>query len=165
MQNREVILNCIKENPGIYSREIIKNTQLANGVVQYHLSKLEKDGKIRSDKRTRYKRYYSVGIKEEEYPIIANLRKETKQKLLFAVLSSNDPCFNDVIEKISKSPSTISWNLSGLVKDGVLEKVTKGGKQVYQVKNKKLLRNILEKEFTKLFKNREGHDEDVFLAF
>ena len=165
MKNSDKVLATIQDNPGIYTREIIRKTKLSNGVVQYHLQKLEKMSKIRGDKRTRYKRYYSVDVSEEEYPIIANLRKKTKQNLLFAILSSDDPCFEDVLKKIHKSPSTISWNISGLIKDGIVEKVTKNGRQVYRVKNKALLRKTLEKEFSKLFKNSFEHEEDVFLAF
>lgn len=165
MKNSDKVFKTIQDNPGIYTREIIRKTKLSNGVVQYHLQKLEKMSKIRGDKRTRYKRYYSLDVSEEEYPIIANLRKKTKQNLLFAILSSDDPCFEDVLKKIHKSPSTISWNISGLIKDGIVEKVTKNGRQVYRVKNKALLRKTLEKEFSKLFKNSFEHEEDVFLAF
>ena len=164
MDRHTLILKTIQDNPGIYTREIIRKTNLSNGVVQYHLRKLEKESRIRGDKRTRYKRYYSVAVDEEEYPIIANLRKKTKQNLLFAILGSDDPCFEDVLKKINKSPSTISWNISGLVKDGILERITKNGRHVYRVKNKTLLRKTIEKEFSKIFKKSFEHDEDVFLA-
>ena len=164
MSNSDLILKTIQANPGIYTREIMRKTRLSNGVVQYHLRKLEKQSQIKGDKRTRYKRYYSVDVSEEEFPIIANLRKKSKQSLLFTILSSDDPCFTDVLAKINKSPSTISWNISGLVKDGILETVTKNGKQVYRVKNKDVLRRTLQKEFSKLFKDSFEHDEDVFLA-
>lgn len=164
MDKDNQILELIQENPGIYVREIVKKTGFANGVVQYHLKKLEKSGRVKIDKRTRYKRYYSVDVNEEEFPVIANLRKKTKQKVLFAILNSGDASFDDVLQKIHKSPSTISWNISGLVDDGILEKVTKNGKKVYHVKNKKLLQKTLEKEFSKLFKNSFEHDEDVFLS-
>ena len=86
MKNSDKVFKTIQDNPGIYTREIIRKTKLSNGVVQYHLQKLEKMSKIRGDKRTRYKRYYSLDVSEEEYPIIANLRKKTKQNLLFAIL-------------------------------------------------------------------------------
>lgn len=164
MQNHDLILQTIQNNPGIYTREIIRKTKLSNGVVQYHLRKLEKESKIRGDKRPRYKRYYSVAVDEEEFPIIANLRKKTKQDLLFAVLGSDDPSFEEVLKKIHKSPSTVSWNISGLVKDGILERKTRNGKTVYHIKNKSLLRKTIEKEFSKLFKKSFEHDEDVFLA-
>ena len=164
MNKDNQILKLIQENPGIYVREIMKKTGYANGVVQYHLKKLEKNGKLKVDKRTRYKRFYSIDVDEDEFPIIANLRKKTKRNLLFALLSSNDPQFEEILEKIPKSPSTISWNLSGLIQDGILEKVTKNGKKVYHLKNKEMLRKTLQKEFSKLFKDSFEHDEDVFLS-
>lgn len=103
MNNSEKILKTIQDNPGIYVREIIRKNKLSTGVVQYHLRKLEKNSLIKSDKRPRYRRYYSVDVKEEEFPIIANLRKKSKQTLLFAILSSNDPSFEDILHKIHVS--------------------------------------------------------------
>ena len=164
MGNSEKILKTIKANPGIYTREIIRKNKLSTGVVQYHLRKLEKNSKIKSDKRSRYKRFYSVDVKEEEFPIIANLRKKSKQSLLFAILSSDDPSFDDILHKIHKSPSTTSWNISGLIKDGIIERVSKNQKKVFRVKNKELLRKTLHKEFSKLFHDGMDHDEDVFLS-
>jgi predicted transcriptional regulator len=164
VDNSEKILKTIQDNPGIYVREIMKKNRLSTGVVQYHLRKLEKNSLVKSDKRTRYKRYYSVDVKEEEFPIIANLRKNSKQTLLFAILSSDDPSFDDILHKIHKSPSTTSWNISGLIKDGIIEKVSKNQKKIYRVKNKELLRKTLHKEFSKLFHDSMEHDEDVFLS-
>jgi len=160
----EKILTIIEDNPGIHVRGIIKESKFENGVVQYHLKKLEKQGKIKFDKRTRFKRFYTVDVDEEEFPIIANLRKKSKQNLLFAILSSTDPHFEDILKKIRKSPSTTSWNISGLVKDGIIEKMYTEGKTVYKIKDKKLLKKTLEKEFSKLFKDSLEHDEDAFLA-
>lgn len=164
MNNSEKILRIITNNPGVYVREIIKKSKLSNGVVQYHLSKLKKNNIIRSDKRTRYNRYYTIDIPEDEFPIIANIRKKSKQSLLFAIITSKDPTFSDIVEKIQKSPSTISWNISGLLKDGIIEKLQKNKKTIYKVKNKKLLKQTLEKEFSKLFSKSLEHDEDIFLA-
>ena len=164
VDNSEKILKTIQDSPGIYVREIIRKNKLSTGVVQYHLRKLEKNSLIKSDKRSRYKRYYSVEVKEEEFPIIANLRKKSKQTLLFAILSSDDPSFEDILHKIHKSPSTTSWNISGLIKDGIIERVSKNKKKVFRVKNKELLRKTIHKEFSKLFHDSMDHDEDVFLS-
>ena len=98
------------------------------------------------------------------FPLLQIFEKKTKQDLLFAVLGSDDPSFDEVLKKIHKSPSTVSWNISGLVKDGILERKARNGKTVYRVKNKALLRKTIEKEFSKLFKKSFEHDEDVFLA-
>ena len=164
MDRTSHILKIIEENPGIHIRGIIKESKFENGVVQYHLKKLENQSKIKFDKRTRYKRYYTVEVDNEEFPIIANLRKKSKQSLLFAILSSTDPHFDDILKKIQKSPSTTSWNISGLVKDGIVEKIQSQGKTIYKIKDRKLLKKTLEKEFSKLFKDSLEHNEDAFLA-
>lgn len=164
MNRTEKILKIIESNPGIHVRGIINESKFENGVVQYHLRKLEKQSKIRSDKRTRYKRFYLVDVAEDEFPMIENLRKKSKQNLLFAILSSTDPQFADILKKIKKSPSTTYWNISGLVKDGIVEKIHSKGKTTYKIKDKKLLKKTLEKEFSKLFKDSLEHDEDAFLA-
>lgn len=41
MDKDKKILKLIQENPEIYVREIVKNSGFVNGVVQYHLRKLE----------------------------------------------------------------------------------------------------------------------------
>jgi predicted transcriptional regulator len=164
MDNSEKILKTIQNNPGIYMREIIRKNKLSTGVVQYHLRKLEKNSLIKSDKRSRYKRYYSVDVANEEFPIIANLRKKSKKTLLFAILSSDDPSFEDILQKVHRSPSTTSWNISGLIQDGIIERVSKNRRKVFRVKNKELLRKTLHKEFSKLFHDSMEHDEDVFLS-
>ena len=83
MDRTSQILKIIEENPGIHIRGIIRETKFENGVVQYHLRKLEKQNKVKSEKRTRYKRFYAIDINEEEFPIIENLRKKNKTKFTF----------------------------------------------------------------------------------
>ncbi len=41
MDRTSQILKIIEENPGIHIRGIIKESKFENGVVQYHLRKLE----------------------------------------------------------------------------------------------------------------------------
>ena len=165
MDRTTKILEFIRKNPGTYTRQITKSLKLSNGVVQYHVEKLEKMGKIRIDKRTRYKRHYSIDVDTKEFPIIANLRKKSKQKLIFAILSANEPNFEEIVHKMHQSPSTVHWNLSGLLDDGILEKVTKDRKTIYRIKNKKLLKKTFENELSKLFKDSFEHTEDVFMFF
>ena len=104
MDRTSKILKIIEDNPGIHVRGIINESKFENGVVQYHLEKLEKQNKVRSDKRTHYRRFYTIDVDEEEFPIIANLRKKSKQNLLFAILSSNDPHFDDLLKKLERVP-------------------------------------------------------------
>ena len=162
MNRSELILKTIQENPGIHIRGIIDETGLENGVITHYLDKLENQGKVKSKKFTRYKRHYSLEIEEEEYDIIRNLRKPTKKKILFYIIVQGTPSFREIVSKIDRSPATISWNLSELIKNNVIEKSKKGSKVYYRVKNTKLLKHTFRKEFSKLLNDKKEHSEDIF---
>ena len=164
MNRQEKILKMIQKIPGIHVRGLINETGLENGVVVHHLRQLEKQGKIKSQKQPKYLRYYPVDISDEEFPVIRNMRKPTKKQVLFQILVEGTPSFQDLTLKINKAPGTISWNLSTLVDEGIVEKCKKDGNQCYRIKDKELFKKIFHKEFSKLFDRNAEHDEDIFLA-
>ena len=164
MDRTKLILEIIQNNPGIHVRGIINETNLENGVIVYYLGKLEKNGKIKSKKFSRYKRYYSLDIEEDEYDIIRNLRKPTKKAILLFIIVKGNTNFKEILSKTQKSPSTISWNLSELVSNGVIEKFVKNRKTSYRIKNVSLIKHTFRKEFSKLLESKKEHSEDIFLA-
>ena len=163
-RREDAILQIIKNNPGIHVRGVIYETGLENGVVTHYLEKLEKKGRIKSKKYTRYRRYYSLDVDDDEFDIIRNLRKPTKKKILFNIIVEGNPSFREIVSKIDKSPSTISWNLSEMIKNDVVKKYKKDGKAYYKIKNTELLKRTFRKEFSKLLDDKGEHSEDVFLA-
>ena len=164
MGRREDIILAISENPGIHFRGLLKKTGLENGVLEHYIHQLEKQGKVRSQKRQKYRRFYAVDVTEDEFPVLRNMQKPTKKKILFEIIVEGSPSFKDLIVKIGKSPSTLSWNLSELIDEGVIEKCKRNGKNCYRVKDKKLFKKTFDKEFSKLFKEHDEHSEDIFLA-
>ena len=158
------ILKIIQDNPGIHTRGIIKESGLENGVVEHYLHKMEKQGTIKSQKRARYRRYYTAEVYEEEFPVIRNMRKPTKKEILFNIMVQGSPTFKDLTIKLHKSPSTISWNISELIDEGIVEKCKRNGKQCYRIKNWDLFKKTFHKEFKKLFNEKMEHAEDIFLA-
>lgn len=159
-----IILQTIQNNPGIHVRGLIDQTGLENGVVTHYLDKLEKEGKIKSKKYSRYRRLYSLDVDEDEFDIIRNLRKPTKKKILFNIIVKGNCSFQDIVSKTDKSSATISWNLSELINNNIVEKYKKDGKVFYKIKNMKLLKHTFQKEFSKLLDNKKEHSEDIFLA-
>ena len=59
-KNNDLILNTIEKNPGIYQRKIMLVTDLKTGVVTYHLRKLEKQGKVVSEKNSGFRKFYPI---------------------------------------------------------------------------------------------------------
>lgn len=101
----------------------------------------------KTQKYSRHKRYYPADVFEEEFSIIRNLRKPTKKEILFKIIVQGNPSFQELRSKIDKSPGTLSWNLSELIKEGIIEKCRKDGKQCYRVINKELLKKLSKKNF------------------
>lgn len=163
MRRREAILKTIQEIPGINLSELMKKTGLETGVITHYLDQLERQGSVKSQKASKHRRYYDASILEEEYPIIRNIRKPTKKKILFQIIVEGKPSFKELTLKIHKSPSTVSWNLSELIEEGMIEKCMQNGKERYRVKDVALLKKTFQKEFSKLFDD-SGHAEDIFLA-
>jgi predicted transcriptional regulator len=164
MTRKEVILNNIQKSPGIHLSDLMKKTGLETGVITHYLKQLEEEGLIKSQKATKHRRYYHVNVLEEEYPIIRNIRKPTKKQILFQIIVEGNPSFKELTLKIDRNPSTLSWNLSELIAEGVVEKCKQNGKDCYRVKNRELLKKTFQKEFSKLFDEKLGHTEDIFLA-
>ena len=78
--NRNTILIAIIQNPGIRYRELLRLTDLSNGVLAYHLKRIEKSRRIivvRQNKKTT--RYYSHGIPIGDVSIIGHIRHSSYQ--------------------------------------------------------------------------------------
>jgi len=103
LDRANIIVKIIQNNPGIHVRGIMNEASLENGVIVYYLDKLEKQGKIKSKKYTRYKRYYSLDIDEDEYDIIRNLRKPTKKEILLFIVVKGSARFKEILSKIHES--------------------------------------------------------------
>ncbi len=157
-------MQTVQNHPGIHLRGIIEETGMENGVTAHYLSRLEKKGMIKTKKYSRYRRYYSLDIDESEFDIIRNLRKPTKEKILFNIIVNGTTSFGEIASRIDKSPSTILWNLSELISSNVIEKYKIDKNTFYRIKNVKLLKHTFQKEFSKLLDEKKEHSEDIFLA-
>jgi predicted transcriptional regulator len=116
------ILIAIIQNPGIRYRELLRLTDLSNGVLAYHLKKIEKSRRImvvRQNKKTT--RYYSLGIPTGDVLIIGHIRHSTtRRRILTFILEQRVCTFNSIVEHISKAPSTISWHLKALIGEKIV---------------------------------------------
>ena len=106
--NRKVM--CVTEsfglstdNPGCHLRKIKDELDVGMGTVQYHLDKLEKAGRITSQKLSLHKYYFLVGVFEEnEKHILEVLSNETAREILMFIIEHN-------IHRKVKSASTLGY--------------------------------------------------------
>ena len=120
MDRDSQIIDLIEKNPGIKFREIMRETGMKNGVLSYHTRKLEKIGVVKVERSSRKTRFYPLGITNEESVLIKSLRQETPRQILLSLLET-ELSFSKIVEKVKKSPSTVSINLSQLIDDNLIE--------------------------------------------
>jgi predicted transcriptional regulator len=139
------LMQYIDKNPGIRYRELLRLTSLANGVLTYHLKLLERSSIINVDrKKIRTTRYYTVNIPTEESDLIGYFRNDIVKQIIVFILEHELCTFDEIVERIKKSPSTMSWHLKRLKDAGILS-VYYGKYQLYKVTNREIVAEVLYK--------------------
>ena len=143
---RDKLLRYINGNPGIRYRELLRLSNLTNGVLAYHLALLEKSDRIQVDRNENKKmtRYYSNNIPIEETNIIGYIRQDATRQIISFILENNLCTFDEVIEHTKKAPSTISWHLKRLKEAGIVS-VQHGQYHLYHVTDRQMVAEVLHK--------------------
>lgn len=129
------ILVFIKANPGTHLRKIKRELNLAMGVIQYHLYRLERERVIVSARHGLYKRYYADrGPRVEERDIVNILFQETERDLILYLLENPGATQKELSEFSRISPSSTSWHMKRLSQAGFVEARREAGFVFYTVK-------------------------------
>ena len=139
------IINIIEKNPGIKFREIMREIGLKNGVMSYHARKLEENGSVKIDRKSGETRFYPLCVTDDESNLITSLRQDTQRHILLSLLSSKSLSFNEIVQKVRKSPSTVSTFLRKLVDDKIVEIKIIELKRVYFLRNADMVHEIIQK--------------------
>jgi DNA-binding transcriptional ArsR family regulator len=141
----DLLLKLIEREPGIRYRELLRSTDLSNGVLTYHLSVLEKSGMIRADRQqARITRYYPVNIPENESQVLGYIRHEPIREIVSFILLQDSCTFSEIVDYTGKAPSTVSAHLKRLREAGILS-VRYGEYQLYSLANRDLVAEVLSK--------------------
>lgn len=155
------LIDIIEKNPGIKFREIMRETGMKNGVLSYHTRKLEKIGVVKVERGPRKTRFYPLGITDEESVLIRNLRQETPRQILLSLLET-ELAFSKIVEKVKKSPSTVSIYLSQLIDDNLVEFKIIDLKKVFSIKDKETVQNAINKYHPTLIEKAADRLADTF---
>jgi predicted transcriptional regulator len=139
------IYNYINENPGIRYRELIRLARTTNGVLSYHLGKLEKRKEIRVERlsNNRITRYFIVDIPKEDSDIIGCFRSNVIRNIVYFLLKNEFCTFNEIVDHIGKAPSTVSWHMKKLKEAGILDTNIGNDHFLYGIADKELISRIL----------------------
>jgi predicted transcriptional regulator len=137
------ITNIVEKNPGIKFREIMRETGLKNGALRYHAKKLEENGSVKVDRKSGETRFYPLCVTDDESNLITNLRRDTQRHILLSLLDGKSLSFNEIVQKVRKSPSTVSTFLGKLVDDKIVEIKIIELKRVYFLRNRDMVHEII----------------------
>ena len=143
MDRNSQVACLIENNPGIKFSEIMEKTGMKNGVLAYHIDKLEKSGVVKAERQPGTSRFYPADLTDSDIILIRNLRQETPRKILLSLLEFESLSFNVIVEKVRRSPSTVSFYLSKLATDKIVESKVVDSKRKYYVKDAQKLREAI----------------------
>ncbi|AFL95470.1 transcription regulator, ArsR family 8 [Thermococcus cleftensis] len=128
MERRNEILHAIQAKPGITFRELARELGIGIGDLQYHLRRLEKEGRIFSRKVGKRRYLFPRGFEEEAQRLLIAISTETRRRILLLLLEGQRNQ-KDVAEKLNLSQPTVSYHMGELVKLGIV-RARKDGKSV-----------------------------------
>lgn len=150
-KHQQNLINIIEKNPGIRYRELLRLTNLSNGVLTYHLTELAGSNIINVERRRGVTRYYSVQISSEESRVISHIRNVISRKILLLIIERGSCTLSEIAVLTNKAPSTISWYLQRLLDANIIKKKSTSSDGVYyksrfyEVVNKILVLDMLSK--------------------
>ena len=118
--NQEIIKNIISKHPGLRFHEIKKESKLANGTIQHHISRLSGSKSISTKYMAKIPRYYSPSMEKQSQIILLRLRQTTTSRIIKALLKHECQNFSQLVKKSKKSPGTVSIYKNMILKDKVI---------------------------------------------
>ena len=144
MESREeLIILEIKKNPGIRFREVMKKINLSNGVLSYYVRKLENNGIIKTKRTTRVSRFFINDMTEEESKLVSRLRQSTPKAILITLLENDRLKFQEIVSNVGKANATVSFYLSKLVSDEIVNYKKVDLKKKYFIVERQRIANLI----------------------
>ncbi|HEY7757322.1 MAG TPA: winged helix-turn-helix transcriptional regulator [Nitrososphaeraceae archaeon] len=117
---QQELLLSIDENPGIRYRELLRLTNSSNGVLSYHINRLEKMDLVIVERRARMTRFFPRNISNEIMGVMGFLRNRTSYEIIKLLYDRGPTSQQEIINYTKKAASTISWHMKKLLDDNIV---------------------------------------------
>jgi len=117
---QQKLLLFIGKNPGIRYRELLRLINSSNGVLSYHINKLEKMELVNVDRKSRITRFFPRNISNEIMALLGILRNQTSYEIMKLLYESGPVSQSEIVKYTRKSASTISWYIKKLLGDNII---------------------------------------------
>ena len=111
---------CIDKNPGIRYRELSRLINFSNGVLSYHIDKLEKMDLVNVERKMRITRFFPRDISIDVMRTLGNLRNQTSFEIIKLLYEHGPISQQEIVKYTRKAASTISWRMKKLMDDNII---------------------------------------------
>lgn len=157
------ILEFIIANPSSHLRKIKSNLGYSMGTIQYYLTMLEKEGKIKSIKTKFYKNYYHINETDEGVLSVLNL--DSPRNIIMYLIQHEPATHRDIANGIGLSSSTVSWHMKRLIELQVVQTEFSGKYKIYCLRDRNNVLINLGKCKSTTWNSMVNNMVDVFSAF
>lgn len=159
------ILLFIQENPSCHLRRIKKELGLAMGTVQYHLDRLEKAGKITSQRHSLHKYYFAAGFPENEKQLLEVLSNETAREILMFIVERKSPTQTEIGEHVGIAPPSVSWHIKHLEDSKIIDEIREGRFKRYRLRSdSRLVAAMLKNFYPNIWDRWSNRLAEMFLS-
>jgi len=126
--SREMIFQCVKENPGIQPADLERSTGFTYKNLIYHLNVLANFGVVTSDKCKNTTRYFenSGEFSHEERAMLMHLNHPSDKKIIETVLHHPGISRHEISSHVGISGPSVSWHMHFLRHDQIIEQRKEG---------------------------------------
>lgn len=165
LESRREIYQAVRDTPGIHFRELLRDTEYAQGTLQYHLRWLVDEALLERSEDGEFTRYYpSKKFEPADKAVMDALRREYSRRIIAHLATAGPLSTSELADRLEKSASTTSWHLSRLTGAGVVAKERDGRSVLYSLTDRSRvmrLYTVYQKSFTdRLLDNLLGLWED-----
>lgn len=125
--SRKLLVECIRERPGIHFRALQRAVGTGSASVQYHLQMLLKAGFVHRHEWKGAVGYYAEGV--AAMPGHDTMRSETARSILEQILTQPGSTASDIATRLDCDPSLVSYHLRQFQAAGLIDRVTSAGSQ------------------------------------
>ncbi len=141
---RDQILEFIKKNPGHHFRGIQRSLRVSTGVLQYHLNALIKENDIVARDINGTSCYFpSRSFSEEQFKVFSHLRNRVRNKILRVLLDGKPRAPAELKKEVAVSSPTLSYHLSLMLEDGILERVLGEKGTSYRIRDINIFKGLI----------------------
>jgi len=130
-ENRSKVIDLIVDNPGIHFSELLRQTQLAPGNLNWHIGILERYKIIKNEIIGKYVMYFTYHGKNPLSNIDLKLQKsKTTMDILQIIQTTPGLAQNQIAKQIERNHKTVKYHLDKLIEAELIEKRIQGRRKL-----------------------------------